>query len=324
MAAIKKIVRRLYQFNLSKTELLDGSEIMSNGRTNEFVNNFKLRDIDNGIIVTPAAYKRGFIYKSTNGGEIYNNPRWEPDIITFSYGIYGLKKDAFYRITVKGRNVSDYNPLFDITDDRTIEVTNEDGEILISHDFAHEYSNTEVQCIFRATSKEQNIFFRVGKIYINNIIFDEVELVEEDEYKKEETVDDEIVSEGKIDLVAYGIFDPKRENTASRYTELLSLNSKGLSLFFDSKECKYILERTKDNDFLKEPFTNINYIVDINTNKMVNKGNFDKLVITKISNDISPVNLKQGYMEFELELNGKAVEYTAELGRIIFLIRKLY
>jgi hypothetical protein len=71
---IKKIKNRIYQFDFTNSELIDGNEIITTDVKSEFVMNFRKRDLDKGIIVTPFGYTKGLIYKSTNGGEVYNYP----------------------------------------------------------------------------------------------------------------------------------------------------------------------------------------------------------------------------------------------------------
>lgn len=321
---IKKVIKRIYEFDFSNCEIRDGSEIMATSRVNEFLNTFKYRNIDEGIIVTPSGYIRGFIFKTTNGGEIYNNPTWEPDIITFAYNIYGLKKGAFYKITVKGRNAREYNKLFDITDDRTLEISNDDSDIIINHDFSEDLSNTEITSVFRASSTELNLFFRVGKIYLNDIIIDEVELLTEEKEDEIILTQNDEITENSISLVSYAIFDPKVNATALRYSECQKLTGKGINLYFDTKDKKYILERDNVNDIIGNPFTNINYIIDINTTKLVQKNIFDKFMIANISNDISPNTLKQGYLEFQLlDEKGNSIDYSADNGRIAIIIKSI-
>ena len=52
----------------------------------------------------------------------------------------------------------------------------------------------------------------------------------------------------------------------------LNILVKGISLFFDTLTSQYIVERDNSNDTIGEPFTNINYLIDFNFNKVVNKG----------------------------------------------------
>ena len=203
MVDIKKVNQRIYEFNLKNCELEDGNELITD-QVNEFVNTFIKRDLDKGIMVTPSGYTKGLVYKSTNNGEVYNKAEWAPDIVKFSFNVFGLKKNAFYRIMVIGRNTHKYNRLTDITDDRTLEVSDDNQELLINENLENDFENKQYCGIFRATSNEMNLFFRIGKIYINNIIIDEVVLMSED--KEEEEIPEVSLEEGKSQIKAYGVF----------------------------------------------------------------------------------------------------------------------
>lgn len=319
MTEIKKVVQRIYEFDLSNCELEDGNEMINTDHGNEFVNTFVLRDMDKGIIVTPSGYSKGLMYKSTNNGEFYNPTDWLPDLVDFSLNIYGLKKNAFYRVTVVGRNVRKYNRLIDVTDNRKLEVTDDSQVLLINADLSDSMTNTEFSGIFRATSVEHNLYFSLGKIYINNIIIDEVELVKD-------TIEEEVVSNdveldsGKSNIVAYGVFSPKTLNESnSRYSELERITGKGLSLFYDKTDNKYILERDNIEDTVRASFTNANYLIDIN----FNKAPYASYIITDISADISANTLKQGYIKFQIFDSGEAVKYDRANGRFTFIITKI-
>lgn len=323
---IKKVVKRIYNFDFSKCELEDGNEIISTNKGNEFVNTFIKRDLDNGILVTPSGYTKGLVYKSTNDGEIYNNPRWTPDIITFAFNIFGLKRGAFYRISVIGRNVHEYNRIIDITDDRTLEVSDDDQQLLINEDLNAVFENKTFSGVFRATSNEANLFFRIGKIYISDIIIDEIELMSETEEQEEST----LVSfeEGKSTICAYGIFNTipalDKPDYKGKYIEMTKLAGKGINLYYDKVSKEYILERDNVEDTLNAPLTNIEFIVDFNFNKVVSFGHFSDYRITEISPEISPNTLKQGYIKFVfVDKNENIVDYTKNEGRLCFIVKKI-
>ena len=320
MADIKKVLRNIYKFDFTNSELEDGYEMITINGVNEFVNAFKKRDMDNGIIVTPGGYTRGLIYKSTNNGEFYNNPAWFPEVISFNLDIYGLKKGSFYKLTVISRNVSRYNNITDSTDDRSLDVITNTEEMLLNEDVSNEYSNKEYSAIFRANSTEMDLLFRIGKIYVSDIIIDEIELLDDEHHDEEQ---DLVVAEGKVQLAAYGIFDPKVSPTG-RYTEVDLLSGKGIRLFYDNIEKLYILERDNVLDVLQASFTNIEYFLEVNTNKMPVTDRFDKVVITHIDNGISPNTLKQGSVSFAiLDKFGNRTCYS-DVGRLLIFIKKIY
>lgn len=326
MAEIKKVKQRIYNFDFTKSELKDGEEIITSRQGSEFVNAFKKRDLDKGIMVTPGGYKKGLVYKSSHGGEVYNNPQWLPDIVSFSLNIFGVKKNCFYKLTVIGRDT--YKSIMDVTQDRTIQIYTDNQELLMNNDFAGIEDNTEYSAIFKANSNEINLFFRIGKIYLNNVIIDEVELFSE-VVEEEEQVKSVEFAEGKMQIAAYGIFttQPTQDTRLyqGRYLSMDRITGKGLNLYFDRNTNEYILERDNIEDILNESFTNINYLVDFNFNKVVNKGQFSQYNISDISSDISPNTLKQGYLKFEfIDDHGNAVQYSGKEGRLAIIIYKLF
>jgi len=320
---IKRVVDRIYEFDFSQSELLDGREIITEDNISEFVTAFKKRDFDKGILVTPQGYTRGLFYSSAGGGEIYNSPKFYPDVVTFVLNVFGLKKGAFYKITVISRDTS---PSLFVTNDRNLRVSNEDKEILIDEDITGVEKNTEYHTIFRTPDNETNLFFRLGKIFISNIIIDEVELIED-------TVSDEIIADselfqGKIGIVAYGVFTTEAINDNSyqgRYLPMTRYIGKGINLYFDKNTNLYIIERDNKDDTIGESFTNSNYIVDINFNKVVNKGQFSQYNICEVSPEISLNTLKQGSIKFEfVDAHDNVVKYSGNTGRISIVINKLF
>lgn len=319
---IKKVIKNIYSFDLKKCSLQSGSEMILTNHGNEFVVNFRKRDIDSGLIITPGNYTKGLIYKSTNGGEFYNNPGWVPDLVMFSYDLFGLKKGAFYRITIKGRNTRIYNRLLDITDNRKLEITNGSSELVLEHDFSDDLENVSVDGIFRSNSVEEILFFTMGKIYINNIIIDEVEILANDETENEKN-EENINHLKSKEVSAYAVFSLKPEESKVRYSKLERVSGYGVNLYYDKNSASYILERDTQEDTLGASFTNSNFIVDFNFNKVVNYGIFDNYSIVEVSNDIAPNSLKQGFIRFQLIKNGKPILYNNDNGRLIALISEI-
>jgi len=319
---IKKIKDRIYEFDFSSAGLINGEELIVKNGVSEFVMALRKRDLDKGIIVTPSGYKSGLVYKSTNNGELYNHPSWIPDIINFSLNVFGLKKGSFYKITVIGRD-SGSNMV--ITNDRTLRVLTEDKELIIDANLKDINENKEYYGIFRTPDNEANLFFSIGKIYLSDVIIDEIDIVTDEARDEEEAV--EILEEGKLQLVSYGVFTTQpisREEYKGRYLQMMRYTGKGISLYFDKNTNQYILERDNVNDVIGEAFTNINYIVDFNFNKVPNKGLFSQYNICEVSTDISPNTLKQGYLKFEFaDATDHPVVYTNADGRIAILIYKL-
>lgn len=322
---IKKVTRKLYSINYDNILLEDRAEfIASNRGIDEFAKYLRFDNRDNNSITTFSGYRKGLFYFSDNGGEIVAVSKFEPDIISFKMNIYGTIKNRFYRLIVKARDTDGMNI---VTHDRTLVVTDDSDQVVIQTDLKGSYTHKNTTGYFRATGADVNLFFTLGKIAIKDIIVEEVVLAEEE--KIQEITDseaDETLSNNKISLAAYGVFNlkpTKSQSFGGRYIQLEELTGKGLVLTLDSKEKHYILERSNVNEVLPDSFTGIEYLVDFNTNKIVSAGKFDKFEIIKITSDISPTTFKQGYIVFAFIKDGKKIQYDEDY-RIYISINKIY
>ena len=325
MAEIKRIIQRVYDFDYSKCEVGDGDEFIATDRGNEFVNTFIRRDLDKGVIVTPCEYLKGLVYREAEGGYIYNPADWIPDIVFFGFNIYGLKKNSYYRITVKGKNTKKYNNLMDITDDRGIEIINDaTQELLLKVDLSDQMTFNDYSTIFKASSVEENIRFKIGKVAIKDIIIDEVELMLDENPDEFDTEKDDTFEfdSGKSNIVAFGVYSCDCiESSQNKYTEMPRTTGKGINLYFDKTTTEYILERDNYEDTIQSAFTNANYVVDF----CFTKAPYANYVITGVSNDVSPNTLKQGYIKFKIidaETN-KPVKYDRPNARLSFIVHKI-
>jgi len=322
---IKKITDRIYEFDLDKAELIDGNEIVVKNNISEFVMTFRKRDLDRGIIVTPSGYENGLVYKSTNNGEFYNNPSWVPDIVNFALNIYGLKKNTFYKITVIARDTGSNKV---ITSDRSLKVTNEQKELLLDYNLAGLRENKEYYGLFRSLNNETNLFFSIGKIYINNIIIEEVEMITEEIIEEEKEMQVSEYQEGKMQLVSYGVFTTQPNTNdlyKGRYLQMTRYAGKGLALFFDKTSNQYVLERDNVEDVIGESFTNIRYIINFNFNKVINKDLFSQYNICDVSLELSPNTLKQGFIRFEFaDKDDNPIIYTNKDSRITITVHKIF
>lgn len=319
---IKKVKDKIYEFDLKDSEILDGNEIIVRNNISEFVMTFRKRDLDKGIIVTPSGYNgKGLVYKTSNGGEFYNHPEWIPDIVSFAFNVYGLKKGSFYKITVVSRDTGTNTV---ITNDRRVIITNEEKELILDANVKGEYESREYYGLFRTSDNETNLLFSIGKVYISNIVIEEVEVINEEKVDEEESLSE--YGDGKLQLAAYGIFTTESSISSSqgRYVPMNKMTGKGINLYLDKNTNEYVLERDNAEDSLSESFTNANYIVDFNFNKVVNKGNFHHYNITDVNIDLSPNTLKQGYIRFEFVDNGgKNVKFTNKNSRLAILVYRL-
>lgn len=317
---IKKIIRRIYEFDFSNCDVKNRAEFYTTNGVSEFITTFKKNDFENGIIVSPSGYKAGIFFSTNNGGEIYCPTKYNPDIVKFNFNIYGLKKGAYYRITIPSRSAGSLDI---ITKDRTITVVTDSEELVLTDDLTEVNENKEVCGVFRAYANEINLLFTLGKVIISNIIIDEVEILTETDV--EETVAAVSLEEGKLELSAYGVFNLKPnipEGYLGKYLAVTKYTGNGINLYYDRNANEYILERDNVNDILNESFNLLNYVIDFNLNKTVSKNIYTNYRICEVSLEPSPNTLKQGYIKFDF-VDNAGNKVLLDDGRISILIHKL-
>lgn len=319
--SIRKVNKTIYCFDFSKLPpiVTHGCEFfVSDNGANEFTQTFRKQDLDNGIVVTPSGYSKGLFYSSLNDGEIYSSVKYEPDLISFSFNFFGLKRGAYYRVRIPGRSAGSSEL---ITDSRKLLVMTEDQEIVIDEDLKDVYENEEYQGIFRANSNEINLLFTIGKIYMSDLIVEEVELFSDDVAEE----DSETIESGKIQLSAFGVFNMKTiipEGFSGKYVPVTRLTGKGIILYYDRINNWYVMERDNSNDVLGESFTLLNYIVELNADKIPNATHN----VIEISAEPGPNTLKPGYVAFEMvNPKGERVNLSQEDGnRLYVFVKKLF
>lgn len=324
---IKKIIANLYNLRdyFKRCTLEDGSELITDNGVSDFATIFRETNPDLGFIMTPGGYKSAMCYRTDSGGEVYSNPKWTPDVNKFNLSAFGLKKNSIYKLTVSGRSTGDN---FLVTRDRSLLVTNSENESLIKEDLRNVSVNKEYHAVFKANSNEMIFYFSIGKIYIRNISLDEIELEgnenSENLLNGEDLNINDSFSFEKIQVSAFGIFNTTLNNSNTRYNMLTKCSGRGLNLYLDKHTNSYTLERDNREHVLEDSFTNINYIININLNKLENKDYFMNYRITEVSSEISPNTLKPGYIRFEFfDKNGLVVPYKNVDGKIYIWINKL-
>ena len=326
MKNIKKIIREIYKFDFSNNVLEDGDEILSRDKDylDELIILLKKNDTANGIVVVPSGYNNGLFYKSSNNGEILNDPTWMPEIVSFNLNVYGLKKNHWYKLTTIGRSSGTNNI---ISSDRRILLKTPDGNLLQEHELKNVLDSNECKSsLFKADSNEMVINMTLGKVFLNNVILEEVELYEDIE---KEDIADLVYSDNYKQLVAHGTFllNPVKDKYSKRFIELIKTTGQGINLYYDKNTFEYILERDNTQELLTEPFTNTKYIIEVNTTKIPkyvkNTLMFDDFVTTEVSTDISRNTIKSGYVKFAFIKNNKIVDYRKDTNRLSVLVYKL-
>ena len=317
---IKKVVKRLYEFNLGACSLSDGTEILSNGIDDELSRVIRKVDTSAGLLVQPSGYKKGLVFLKSSR-ELLNNPEWNPAIVKFNLEVLGLKKNSYYRVTVIARNFKKYIKLVDVTDDRSLQVLTNNNDMLIMADLTENLSSKEFAGIFKAYSNECVLSFKLGKIAIKNIIIEEVELMSE---SFDESGNEIVVDENRSQVISTSVFSMKAESTnlyQNKWVALLRLYGKGINLYYNKNTLEYLIERDNVDDVVGDNL-NANYIlVSLNTTKLPNTG-FITHRIKAISSDLSPNTLKSGYILFDfIDARGKAV--AIDDGKLGIKVEKL-
>ncbi len=319
---IKSVIERLYEFNISSSQIEDGNEILATTSTDELLMLLGTRDLSKNLVVTPSGYEKGLVYKTSNSGELYNNPFWDPGIVKFNMNFYGLKPGSVYKITFIARDTGSVDS---VTSDRTLQVVSSEKEELIKTDLSGQNDNTQSYKIFRATSSEFHVRISIGKIYLNNIILEEVELIEDAEVSFGPDENLTYIGEGKMSLVAYGIFALQYSNPDSEFRRklLIRYRGRGVIMSHDTVTNTYILERDSVEDVIGASFVSVPFMIDANINKIENaSGKFDTFITAEIGQSTSPGSIKDGYMRFAFTKKDSYVNMIGEKGFIYINIYK--
>ena len=325
---IKKIKKEIYKFNFINSELEDRFAILSINEDglDELLIALKKTDFENGISVIPSGYTSGLYYSNLFDGEIYSSPYKLPDITDFRLDIDGLKSNGWYRIKVLARDYGDNDMISTLSSDRSLYVTTSNNELLIDDDLTNVSENKEYDAIFKSTSSEISLIFKIGSIFISNIIIEEIEPDTQEE--QEELFPHNIIGEGKYKLHAWGIYNMNLNlpQGNSSFIRLTQLGGQGLALFYDIKNDELCLERDNINTTLIEPFTNNSYVIEMNTNKVVQYKEeliYDNFINTSVSPDLSPNTRELGFTKYAFIKNGKKIKYSNDNSKLTVMIWKI-
>ena len=98
-----------------------------------------------------------------------------------------------------------------------------------------------------------------------------------------------------------------------------------LNLYYDKTTSEYIIERDNNEDTLNSSLTGIDFIININVNKVVNYKKFSGYRIVEVSPDLSPNTLKQGFVKFVfVDKDENVVKFQNDDGRIAITVTKIY
>lgn len=321
MNDIKKVIQNIYRIDWTKQLVSDKDEYLVSRNLDEFKSSFRRLDKTTGTLVSFEGYSGGLFYSNDDERCIYSSPNMSPEKVNFRINMFGLKRNSFYLLSIKAKTTGN-NEL--ITKNRDLIITTDAQELLVSEDLTQVKDYQNYYGIFKANSNEVNIFVEMGKICISEINIDEVELVEE---ATEEEIALETIQSMSLEVAAYGWFslNPDIEETfKGKHLLVQKYAALGIALYFNKETNEFIIERDNVNDVLGNSFTTINYLVQINMNKVVYK-DFVNYKITEVSSELSPNTLKQGYIKFALiDKNGENVTPDSVEGKINILVIKLF
>ena len=306
---IKKVLDHIYNLSFDNVIVKSGDEFIIDKGINEFVSSFKYMDRNSGIIMLPCNYDgSGLWCRTESSKELFSLPKYNPAITQFGFHFYGLKRSKVYRVTIEARTMGSSQV---VTNNRELKVYTNDGVSVISEDLTDVINPTCYYGVFISNSEEVILNFAIGKIAISKFSIDEVELFEE----KEEDNPDEVLEEGKIQLVSYGVFEVNKINKShytGKYIPQVRLTGKGINLYYNTEDETFVLERDNANDILGASFTTLKYLVDINTTKMTGNSGY---TTKEVGLELSPNTLKQGYLIFKAD---------GTTGTISVIINKIY
>lgn len=322
---IKKIKKKVYGFSLTDDIVKDGYEIFGKNPAtdrNEMADLLKHTSLEDNIVVYVSDYGGGLYFHKDDDGmfSIVSDPSNMPSIVSFTLHFNGLKRGAWYKLSVVGRNTNNVN-LY--TDNRNVTVTNELREMILNAELSKAKTNTTYTEVFNAHDVETELRFKIGKVFIRDIILEEIEVEEPAAQDSDDIVDTE-VSDGKITTVAYGVFMPFTDTDRkdfTRYSRILRYSGCGIVLYKDHDTGEYILEKDNRDESFTENLNASNIIIDINTNKCDNGVTASCITC---SPEPSPNTRHSGYLRFLLKETTDVVsKESAKASKLFISVQKI-
>jgi hypothetical protein len=223
----------------------------------------------------------GLFYKDNS---IYNHPIYGESLISFRLSLTGIKMGSFYRIRFI---LSSLDTFVEGASSKTYIVLN-GKDIVYNKDVPKEETN--IDYTFKSEASVINIAVTIGKVYIKDIIFEEVEV-------SEPVVSQSSVFEvpDLVNLKAYAVFRPSmlhnRDKTISKFPLLRGI---GINVMYNKETDLIIIERNRENDVIQENIGLCKYLIDI---KCFNSGYVSD---HKIGDGPSPFSGFNGYSTFRL------------------------
>lgn len=324
---VKKIKKSVYELSFAGCPLEDKDEFAIRNGISEFTTSFKTTDTTKAV-VTPGGYGgKGMFYSVEDDGSFYSSPNFDPDMLTFNFDILGLRKGAFYQLTVKAKDAGKTSLPVEITKDRSLTVSNDVNDLVIKRDLTGVDEPAACHGIFRAYGTEAVLYFSIGKISISGIAIEEIE-VDVGDSSKDEDEPASTIGIATLRVAAYGIFEirPAQQLGSSklRWSALPKLGGMGILCFYDERLQEFSIERDAANDILGDALSEPKFEIQIDLNKAVGYNRFSGYSITAVSSDVSENTLKAGSVRFALvDWQGRKVDPSALDGRMMVIVRKV-
>lgn len=284
---IKSVVRKIYSINYNNIKLENNMELIISKKTNDF---HQLLYMNNEITNThmipyfdneTKSTQTGLFYKDNT---IYNHPVYGEPLISFRLSLTGIKQNSFYRIRFIVSSIDTYvegaSPkLYVVLNGR---------DIVYNRDVPNK--DTNIDYIYMSSESVLNIAVTIGKVIIKDIIFEEVEIAESVEAKK-----NIIEIPDLINLKAYAIFKPSMlTNRDKVMTKFSLLRGIGVNVLYNRETDLIIIERNKENDVIQENIGFNKYLIDI---RCINGGYITDQFVSDSSSPFSGYN---GFSTFKL------------------------
>lgn len=284
---IKGVVRKIYSINYDNINLENNTELIISKNTNDFHQLLFMNDEVTNTYLIPyfenenKSAQTGLFYKDNS---FYNHPVYGEKLISFRLSLSGIKNNSSYRIRFV---VSPIEYLVDAPSKLYTVLNGKD--VMYNQNISSD--NTTIDYIFTSEESIMNIAVTIGKIYIKDIIIEEIELKAQPLKEIEK-----VVIPNLMNLKAYAVFKPTMlKNVDKDITKFPILRGIGLNILFDRTKDLLLIERNKENDVINNNIAIAKYLTDIKT---FNGGEVSDI---NINNEISKLSNTRGYISFKLD-----------------------
>lgn len=284
---IKSVVRKIYSIDYNNIDLGNNTELIISKKTNDFHQLlFMNNELTNTYLIPhfeteTKTVQTGLFYKDNS---IYNHPIYGEPLISFRLSLTGIKPNTFYRVKFVCSGIETYD---DQHSSKVYIVLN--GKDII-HNKNIGLNETSIEHIYLSDASLLSIAVTFGKVYIKDIIFEEVEVME-DVHKNQSVIE----IPDLMNLKSYAVLKPhmltNRDKVISKFPLIRGI---GINVLYNRETDTFIIERNKENDVIQENIALNKYLIDI---KSFNSGSVRDV---KVDQGASPFSGYNGYSTFKL------------------------